>query len=73
MGGSASSSKKYITKQAYPKKQKVQINNLAPHLKELEEENKAKREGRIIKIRVDINNRFFKKNRKNQFNQELVF
>lgn len=32
---------KYITKQAYLKKQKVQINNLAPHLKELEEENKA--------------------------------
>ena len=52
---------KYIVVQAYLKKQeKIQIQNLTAHLKELEAEQqrkpKARRRREIIKIRPGINN-----------------
>ena len=58
--GCSKSSSKFITIQAYLKKQeKSQINNLTLHLKELETEEQTKpkvsRRKEIIKIRAEIN------------------
>ena len=52
--------RKFIAIQAYLKKtEKSQINNLTPHLKELEEQQQAKprmsRRKEIIKIRAELN------------------
>ena len=67
----------FIAIQAYFRKQeKSQINNLALHLKELENEEQTKlkvsRRKEIIKIRAEINEIETEKNRKDQWNWELI-
>ena len=68
---------KFIAIQAYLKKKEIfEINNLNVHFKKLENEEQAKpkvsRRKEIIRIRAEINEIETLKNRKYQWNQELV-
>ena len=59
---------KFIAIQAFPKKERSQIDNLTLHLNELEKEQKRPKVSRrkeIIKIKEEINNRDSKNNREN--------